>query len=353
METGVRWWLQRNGTHENGTEDRSSKRRRLEDDDVQQAEKGVSEIKLSIRPRAFSEASGVDGPPPYDSDQRSPKYEETQTSEAGSPSRKVTHSGNPSARTWQTRLMLSTSGLGVAMSQDSRSRLTYCLRMLRDANNRIADLLQGLKDILGQWERSHHSADSHAHPEAESSNQVENQAAIMQHVQGLKAGVIKTLQDTINIVSQYAGGALPENARLLVKRHLISLPYRFQVASLAQANSNHDPEKQAEGSTVALNGTSPEHINAAQRVVVLAREGLDMLGQVSGILDGTLESAETWCRRFGMKQDEQEESIEEGNGGEKKEEEQANGFEGNGNDGDRQDQVMTGVRQTNGLEGET
>ena len=346
LETGVRWWLQRNDTHENGAEDRSSKRRRIEDNSVPQVERGVSEITLSIRPRTVSEVSGADSLPPYDGDQRSPKYEETQsTAASGGPNRRVTQNGNPTARTWQTRLILSTSGLGVAMSQDSRNRLTYCLRMLRDANNRIADLLQRLKDVLGQWDHSHGGRDGHAHPDASSpSAQAENQAAIMQHVQGLKASVIKTLQDTINLVSQYAGGTLPENARVLVKRHLVSLPYRFQVASTAQANSNQDPEKQAGSSSAARNGASPEHITAAQRVIVLAREGLDVLGQVSGILDGTLESAETWCNRLGMKQQEREERIEEEErSGEEKEGEKVNGHAENGNAGEGQDETMTGI----------
>ena len=345
VETGVRWWLQRNETHENGAEDRSNKRRRMENIDQAQVEKGLQDITLSIRPRAFSEVSAADSLPPYDGDQRSPKYEETPPTEGSGSTRQVTHSGPPSARTWQTRLILSTSGLGVAMSQDSRNRLTYCLRMLRDANNHIAELLQRLKDVLSQWDRSQDGADSHARRDSPSSASSPNQAAIMQQVQGLKASVIKTLQDSINMVSQYAGGALPENARLLVKRHLTSLPQRFYLASSAQANASakSDSEQQAGSSSTAPNGTaSPEHITAAQRVVVLAREGLDMLGQVSGILDGTLESAEAWCNRLGMKQQGQERRVEEGRE-EQQGDEKVNGHAESRGSSDGQEDVMQGI----------
>ena len=344
VETGVRWWLQRNESHENGVDHRDSKRRRIENDDQAHVEKGLQDVSLSIRSRTMSDVSTADSLPPYDGDQRSPKYEETPHTEASGSNRQVTHNGNPTARTWQTRLMLSTSGLGVAMSQDSRTRLTYCLRMLRLANNHIADLLQRLNALLSEWDRSHRSADSHAHPD-HSSSAHSSQAAIMQQVQGLKANVIKTLQDTINIVSQYAGGALPENARQLVKRHLTSLPRRFYLASSAQTNSSSrsDSEKNGGSSSTAQNGTSsPEHITAAQRVVVLAREGLDMLGQVSGILDGTLESAEAWCNRLGMKQQSQERRVEEGREDERMDEKANDQAEGH-DAGDGSGNAMHGV----------
>jgi len=35
--------------------------------------------------------------------------------------------------------------------------------------------------------------------------------------------------------------------------------------------------------------------------MVLAKEGLDMMVQVSGVLDGTIVSAEEWCERLGRK----------------------------------------------------
>jgi hypothetical protein len=106
----------------------------------------------------------------------------------------------------------------------------------------------------------------------------------------LKGDVLKTLQDVINTVSKYGGGALPENARILVRRHLTSLPQRFRVATMVENNGQGG---QADSESAMRDG--------AQKVLVLAKEGLDMVAQVSGVLDGTIVSAEEWCERMGKR----------------------------------------------------
>lgn len=109
-------------------------------------------------------------------------------------------------------------------------------------------------------------------------------------INSLKGDILKTLQDVINNVSKYAGGALPENARVLVRRHLTSLPQRFRLATMSERQSdNADRDNDS-----ALR-------EGAQKVLVLAKEGLDMVTQVTGVLDGTIVSAEQWCERMGKK----------------------------------------------------
>jgi hypothetical protein len=39
----------------------------------------------------------------------------------------------------------------------------------------------------------------------------------------------------------------------------------------------------------------------AQKVLVLAKEGLDMVTQITGVVDGTIVSAEQWCERMGKR----------------------------------------------------
>ena len=107
----------------------------------------------------------------------------------------------------------------------------------------------------------------------------------------LKKDVLKTLKGVVDIVSKYAGGALPENARILVRKHLTSLPQRFRVANSRTTDSN--PRGLEQGDAEVTEG--------ANRVLVLAQEGLDMMAQVSGVLDGTIISAEEWCERLGRK----------------------------------------------------
>jgi hypothetical protein len=109
-------------------------------------------------------------------------------------------------------------------------------------------------------------------------------------INSLKGDILKTLQDVINNVSKYAGGALPENARVLVRRHLTSLPQRFRLATMTERQSDNTDRD----SDSALR-------EGAQKVLVLAKEGLDMVTQVTGVLDGTIVSAEQWCERMGKK----------------------------------------------------
>jgi hypothetical protein len=69
---------------------------------------------------------------------------------------------------------------------------------------------------------------------------------------------------------------------------LTSLPQRFRLASSKNAESTRNGES---GDLEVKEG--------ANRVLVLAKEGLDMMAQVSGVLDGTIISAEEWCERLG------------------------------------------------------
>jgi hypothetical protein len=122
----------------------------------------------------------------------------------------------------------------------------------------------------------------------ESGERAESASLLTQRIQAVKADVLSTLKQVVDVVSKYAGGALPENARHLVRRHLTSLPHRFQMASTSQP----PPDSPAASSDATV---------GAHRILVLANEGLDILGQVSGVVNDTLVSAEHWCERLGRK----------------------------------------------------
>lgn len=248
--------------------------------------------------RRLSLASTVDTLPAYD-EQRSPAYTETAETQRGS------SSGTNSNAHWQSRLVMSTSGLGVAMSDESLRSLKYCLRWLRWANDHMGGVVGTLKTTLDQYDN--HNGDQHAaqidaseRQEGDSSTAPPEQMALITPEQSrtelaarinvLKGDVLKTLQDVVNTVSKYAGGALPDNARVLVRRHLTSLPQRFRIATMAEGNGQGEHQD----SESAMR-------EGAQKVLVLAKEGLDMVAQVSGVLDGTIVSAEEWCERMGKR----------------------------------------------------
>jgi hypothetical protein len=189
------------------------------------------------------------------------------------------------------------------MSEESLRSLKYCLGWLRWANEHIGKVILALKGVLEQYDQDRaNSSGAIEGTEAKEGQLVVRSDAerseLNAKIMNLKKDVLKTLKDVVDIVSKYAGGALPENARILVRRHLTSFPQRFKLAS---------------SRTVARNGESGdlEVTEGANRVLVLAKEGLDMMAQVSGVLDGTIVSAEEWCERLGRTR--REEREEENN----------------------------------------
>jgi hypothetical protein len=225
----------------------------------------------------------IDTLPAYD-ELRSPAY--TETADAQNSSRPNSNGA------WQSRLIMSTSGLSVAMSEESLRSLKYCLQWLRWANGHIGRVIGLLKDTLDQFDKAkaEEAQANGASSDTANNDQDQSQTELAARIASLKGDVLRTLQEVINTVSKYAGGALPENARILVRRHLTSLPQRFRVATMPD-NTNQSNDKDREG---ALR-------EGAQKVLVLAKEGLDMVAQVSGVVDGTIVSAEEWCERMGKR----------------------------------------------------
>lgn len=245
--------------------------------------------------RRMSQASTVDTLPAYEN---SPDY--TENAEGSTTKR------GPGNAPWQSRLIMSTSGLSIAMSDESLRSLKYCLTWLRWANRHIAKVIASLKTTLEQYEQAEQaeresaSGDETAAGDSSAKHQA-NRQELAAKIASLRDDVLKTLRDVVETVSKYTGGALPENARVLVRRHLTSLPRKWQ---LAMAISSQQQQQQGQQLGDAEDGGRPRERNikeGAQRVLVLAMEGLDMMAQVSGVLDGTIVSAEEWCERLGKR----------------------------------------------------
>ncbi|KFY41680.1 hypothetical protein V495_04836 [Pseudogymnoascus sp. VKM F-4514 (FW-929)] len=312
VEGGVRWFLggRRRAHNRHSTpksnDDQSSKRRKTSEDTVRtwpygrKSTQSLGEEPLQHRERRNSLANSlassyVESLPAYD-EYTSPSYEASQTT---SLVRSEENDSPGSMSSWQSRLIMSTSGLSIAMSVESLRSLKYCLGLLRWANEHIGKIVTALKEALED------SNSKTATPMAGSSSDTEGQnvedifvldsekdrEVLTRRIAELKADVLKTLKDVVDVVSKYAGGALPENARVLVRSHLTSLPQRFKMASTSTPPDTDDETAKADWETR----------EGAKRVMVLAKEGLDMMTQVSGVLDGTIVSAEEWCERLGKK----------------------------------------------------
>ena len=306
VEDGVRWILRRTQPHGGDAgEQGSHKRRKVGLGDGSYREGASDSGSGAQTPRASLEnaddrRSSMDTLPAYD-EFRSPPYTEQ------FPRPDI----QPNGAAWHSRLMMSTSGLSIAMSEESLRSLRYCLGWIRRANDHIGHTISSLTITLEKYERNRQGSGENS---GGLNGEVETRSQLAAKIGALRSDVLNTLQDVINTVSRYAGGALPDNARELVRRHLTSLPQRFHLASMAsdreassrteasmeEGRSEQEQQEQREES---------ETRESARKVMILAKEGLDMMSQVSGILNGTLMSAEEWCERLGKKKREQREDL--------------------------------------------
>jgi len=222
---------------------------------------------------------------------------------------------------WQTRLILSTSGIG-AMSEESLKSLKYCLEWLRWANSHLGKCIETLKTVLEEYERNKQSMDNDPNtaqnPQTVASNTAavtmqnpeeteERKQILMGRIERLKSEVLKTLKKVIDVVDRYAGGALVGETRNMVKRQLILLPQRLQIALVAHTPSadGNGNEQSVSGPGVAPGG---DPAASAQRVIIVAKEGLDMMHNVSKLVEIALVGAEEWCEKLGRKREPEEKS---------------------------------------------
>lgn len=177
----------------------------------------------------------------------------------------------PQPQPWHQKLYYSSTGLATSLSVDSRKSIKYCLRILFTANTTLLSVIDSLTALLSELESP--------------STPPSRRSALATSIDSLKDEAIRTLHNVIDTISKYAGGALPEQARGVVKSKVLSFPARWK--------------RGAEGGEGGEGGK-------ARRVLVMAREGLEMMRGVAEVLGGTLESAEAWCERLGRKVDEEE-----------------------------------------------
>lgn len=356
IEGGVRWFFRGKGRHPSSSdleagENSNSHKRRKVDNNSSSSRSGSTSVPRRggdvvspltstnglevIDPYNFTRndkdrrlsMSTVDTLPAYD-DVRSPAYTENALAApnnakaaliAADGSQTTTTASRPSSTTpsaWQSRLIMSTSGLSIAMSEESLRSLKYCLSWLRWANEHIGRVISALKDALEKYDNQYPpgGAGSEDHAMKDASSPADSEQARRElgaRISALRSDVLKTLQGVIETVSKYAGGALPDNARVLVRKHLTSLPQRFRMATQETATKDNKngsspaPSSSAPAAATTEEGKEKEVREGAQRVLVLAKEGLDMMAQVSGVLDGTIVSAEDWCERLGRKKREE------------------------------------------------
>lgn len=253
--------------------------------------------RTSSRTRGGSQSSYAESLPAYD-DQRSPNYEEnatmtdssTPTAAGKEPERRhQTQAVQDRRVAWSTQLIMTTSGLGVALSAASLRSLKQCLHLLRGATSHIDSVMRALKLVLEEYETAlkRRRSDKDEAPIKEEGKEDEVRK-IAEKIKTLSSDIWQTLQGVVQSVSRHTGGALPQNASQVVRTQLLSVPQRWQLAGRRTANAPAD-EEAGEG----------EAVRGANRMLAFAMEGLDMMGQITTVVDGTVQSAESWLARIG------------------------------------------------------
>ena len=151
----------------------------------------------------------------------------------------------------------------------------------------------------------------------------------MRQLTNIKQDVVATVRQVVDVVSKYAGGALPEPARLRVRGFILHLPQAWASAarrdnvasapvstrgrgstrrsarrtsgtgeSSRPASPTRHPRQNSAGPGGSVPPTAGSAKQAAQRILALATESLDMMRGVTGVVKDSLDRADAWVERL-------------------------------------------------------
>lgn len=198
-------------------------------------------------------------------------------------------------------------GLSAAMSEESMKSLKYCLQWLQYATAHIEHQITVLRDLIVKLNHG----------------ELELTSPAAQNLTQIKGDVVNTIRSVVDVVGKYAGGALPEPARVSVKAFILSLPARWATVNRPTSASSGGGSSQF-GTSPASPSFSPAHLSggpsadrsstvdrtgqmsaaataqAANRVLTLAVESLDILRSVTVVVGESLDRADVWVERLRM-----------------------------------------------------
>ncbi|KAI1796732.1 Opi1-domain-containing protein [Ganoderma leucocontextum] len=246
---------------------------------------------------------------------------------------------------WQA-VFLEAGGISAAFSEESMRRLKYCLQWLQYATAQIDAQILVLRNFIASLQLN--GTLPHGVPISPQH---------LHTLQTAKRDVLDTIRQVVDVVSRYAGGALPEPARSRVRSFILCLPRKWAAASGASMDSapSDRPGHDARGESTATssgsarsrhrgtapysygpgdagpsprsrpasratspvrgpsrghsrqasavpNGGAPPTVDgatrAAQKLLTLATESLDMLRGVTGVFRDSLDRADIWVERL-------------------------------------------------------
>ncbi|KAG5222608.1 zf-C2H2 Zinc finger [Salix suchowensis] len=126
---------------------------------------------------------------------------------------------------WHT-VLSEAGGLSAALSDESMKRLKYCLEWLLYATSHIDAQMLVLRDFIAQLQPIPPNSDS-----LTLSTQFEFSPSVshmhLRTLNNVRRDIVHTIRQVVDVVSKYAGGALPEPARTRVRGFILKLPQRW------------------------------------------------------------------------------------------------------------------------------
>jgi len=251
---------------------------------------------------------------------------------------------------WQT-VLVEAGGLGAAVSEESLKSLRYCLQWLVVSSPISPSLVHDTDEVgfgatqyatahldhqistlrefilsLRAHNRTHPSSSSSSVAQQASSNALVA-ASASAHLSQIKHDVVETIRKVVEVVSKYAGAALPEQAKRYVKQSIMGLPVKWASAiegkgtsermerqgseietprvermgeayfngsgsgSASESERNREDREREEAEREVRAALGPTE-DAADRVLTFAVESLDMLRSVASIFGESVEKAE-------------------------------------------------------------
>ena len=161
---------------------------------------------------------------------------------------------------WQA-VFLEAGGISAAISEESMRRLKYCLQWLQV---RCIHFIRTVTRAHGSlsWQYATAQIDAQIlvlrnfiaslQPNGAAPHGAPVSAHHLRTLQAAKRDVVDTVRQVVEVVSRYAGGALPEPARSRVRSFILHLPRRWAAASGTGvgAEGAHPPSSAASGHDV-------------------------------------------------------------------------------------------------------
>ncbi|KAH9479895.1 hypothetical protein JR316_0008491 [Psilocybe cubensis] len=190
---------------------------------------------------------------------------------------------------WQA-MLLEAGGLSAALSEESMRRLKYCLQWLQYATAHIDAQILILRDFTASLQAAAAAASSS--PSSPSSTLPRPRPPIseehMRKLTDMRRDIVHTIRQVVDVVSKYAGGALPEPARGRVRGFILKLPQRWASrAGVGSAGGDMmGEERERERDVVAAaagSGTGVVRRAGGQRRAAQRERGVDSM---SGLRSG-------------------------------------------------------------------